>query len=286
MSLPGMSDSAISVGAVRPTWTNQSQAHPGSWPEKALDAEWVKDQLRVFVELTLPRNMSGGGFITTQSRATAPRDVVVAQAVVVEKILDRVLPSWRSTVPASTHFEWHRHREAAQKALAELIRSDEIAEKLGESGPSLQAAGLHPVVWKAASALWASGHYAEAVSTSARSVNAQLQRRLSRRDVSEADAVAQAFSRSAPEEGKPRLRLIDDDGGATYRSVQDGAVAFGQGCFKAIRNVLAHEHGELSEPSEQEALEYLATFSVLARWIEKAELAEAAWTRGSRASST
>ncbi len=64
--------------------------------------EWVKDQLRVFVELTLPRNMSGGGFITTQSRATVPRDVVVAQAVVVEKILDRVLPSWRSTVPAST----------------------------------------------------------------------------------------------------------------------------------------------------------------------------------------
>lgn len=47
-------------------------------------------------------------------------------------------------------------------------------------------------------------------------------------------------------------------------------LAFGQGCFKAIRNVLAHEYGTLAEPPEEEALHYLAAFSVLARWIDQA----------------
>jgi hypothetical protein len=63
---------------------------------------------------------------------------------------------------------------------------------------------------------------------------------------------------------------MPDDGSEVYRSLHAGALAYGQGCFKAIRNVLAHEYGQLAEPPEEEALHYLAAFSVLARWIEKA----------------
>jgi Protein of unknown function (Hypoth_ymh) len=63
---------------------------------------------------------------------------------------------------------------------------------------------------------------------------------------------------------------MNNDGSETYRSLHAGAMAFGQGCFKAIRNVLAHEYGGLADPPEEEALHYLAAFSVLARWIEQA----------------
>jgi hypothetical protein len=46
-----------------------------------------------------------------------------------------------------------------------------------------------------------------------------------------------------------------------------------EGWWAVIRLVLAHEH-DLELP-EQLALEYLATLSVLARWISEAELDEA-----------
>ena len=38
----------------------------------------------------------------------------------------------------------------------------------------------------------------------------------------------------------------------------------------AIRNVLSHEDGDATELSEQVALEYLAAFSISARWIDSA----------------
>jgi hypothetical protein len=65
---------------------------------------------------------------------------------------------------------------------------------------------------------------------------------------------------------------MQDDGSDTFKNLHAGIAAFGQGCFKAIRNVLAHEYGQLAEPPQEEALHYLAAFSTLARWIEKAKV--------------
>ena len=45
-----------------------------------------------------------------------------------------------------------------------------------------------------------------------------------------------------------------------------------RGCFAGIRNPLAHDLGELSE---DEALEQLAAFSVLARWVDDAAVLNA-----------
>jgi hypothetical protein len=98
----------------------------------------------------------------------------------------------------------------------------------------------------------------------------ELQHRLDRRDVSEVDLVRQAFTLDPPTEGRPRLRVMPDDGSRTYRSVHEGIAAFGAGCYQAIRNPLAHDVDD--EPSEHEALEQLAAFSILARWVESAEL--------------
>jgi hypothetical protein len=54
-----------------------------------------------------------------------------------------------------------------------------------------------------------------------------------------------------------------------YPSLTDrGALRpFAEGCFAGLRNPAAHEHGP--EWDEQRALEYLAAFSILARWIDE-----------------
>lgn len=63
-----------------------------------------------------------------------------------------------------------------------------------------------------------------------------------------------------------------DDGSDTFRSVHRGVAAFAEGAFAAIRNPNSHEAG-LPELPEHEALEQLAVFSALARWVDTAALA-------------
>ena len=60
---------------------------------------------------------------------------------------------------------------------------------------------------------------------------------------------------------------MNPDDSDTYKSVQRGAMAFAEGIFAGIRNPLSHEVDQ--ELTEQEALEYLAALSVLARWVDE-----------------
>ncbi|MFE2567778.1 TIGR02391 family protein [Streptomyces mirabilis] len=62
---------------------------------------------------------------------------------------------------------------------------------------------------------------------------------------------------------------MEDDGSDTFRSVHRGAMALAEGCYAAIRNPNSHEDG-LPELPEHEALEQLAAFSLLARWVDAA----------------
>jgi hypothetical protein len=98
-------------------------------------------------------------------------------------------------------------------------------------------------------------------------VNARLRQKLGRHDVSETDLCRQAFTRKDPEPGRPRLRFPGDRSTDTWASRQEGAMNFGAGCYMGIRNPAVHEDG-LDLP-EQVALEQLAAFSVLARWIDE-----------------
>lgn len=74
-----------------------------------------------------------------------------------------------------------------------------------------------------------------------------------------------------PPSGKSRLVVstagLNDQ---TARGMQEAVKRFAMGCYQAIRNPAAHEHGDDWE--EQTALEYLAAFSVLARWIDTAKV--------------
>jgi len=236
-----------------------------------MNHEWAIAELDKFIKMTVMRNGSGDGFITTSDYTAAPDAEVAQQAQIVEKVLIRVIPDWRTEITGKmANNRWARHREAAIRAREELVRAEEVRENLGENAPDLSAADLHPWIWSGAKSLWQSGHYREAVEGAIKKLNAEAQNKVGRRDVSETDLFKQAFSLDEPKAGKSRLRRMEDDGSDTYKSVQRGAMTFAEGVFAGIRNPLSHEAEQ--ELSEQEALEYLAALSVLARWVDRSEV--------------
>ncbi|MFW3462717.1 TIGR02391 family protein [Streptomyces microflavus] len=152
-----------------------------------------------------------------------------------------------------------------------LPRDAEVRERLGDDAPQLSAASMHRWVWDGARSLWGSGHFREAVTAAARKVNTEAQNKVARRDVSETALFQSVFSKDAAKSGRPRLRLMADDGSDTFRSVHRRAMSFAEGCYAGIRNPNSHEDGQPELP-EHEALEQLAAFSVLARWVDSAAL--------------
>jgi uncharacterized protein (TIGR02391 family) len=145
---------------------------------------------------------------------------------------------------------------------------------LGENdqSPQLHAGQMHDLVWKSAAAQWSTGHFHEAVLAAAKAVNSLLQVKLSRRDLSEVKLVRDAFSEKPPAPRRPRLRFASIQDDQTRESMRDGVMNFGAGCFMAIRNPVGHLPNDEHELGEQEALERLAALSLLARWIDQADV--------------
>jgi hypothetical protein len=198
-------------------------------------------------------------------------DQVVRQAQVVEQILDQVIPAWRQIDEGAMPEDgWAVHRLACLRAVTQLERAAELRENLGEVSPQLDASHLHPWVWEGARSRWQSGHLSDAVFAASVQVNAETQKKLGRSDISEADLFKQAFTLDPPEPGKPRLRIGRNDGSKTFSSLHRGVMAFAEGCYAAIRNPFGHTPGHTL--SEDAALEQLAAFSVLARWVDEAEV--------------
>jgi hypothetical protein len=238
-----------------------------------VDTTWAKQQLTHFLQLTeLRRPPPTPGIIDMTGRmvTAAHSDEIIPEAQVVEQILDRVLGDWRSPQPERMRNRWVHHREAAQRALAQLERDDEIRERLGDAAPQLDAGHMHPWVWQGARSLWQSRHYDEAVRAAAIKVNAEIQNKLARRDIAETALFREAFTPDSPQPGRPRLRLSQDDGSQSFRSLHRGVMAFAEGCYAALRNPGSHDPQD--DLPEDEALERLAAFSVLARWVDQAAI--------------
>lgn len=241
-----------------------------------MDVEAVSARLTAFVQMSeLTSGWRAGPFnqLDPYIEPRAGHDATRAAAQVVEQLLDAVLPAWRSLEKPDPDGTWQQHRRAAQRAIAHLATREEVAQLLGDTSPTLSASGLHRWVWTGAKSLWSSGHYAEAVGAAARQVNAETQTKVGRRDVSEATLFQQCFSDDAPATGKPRLRLAGDHGGRSASSLRRGARSYAEGCYAALRNPAAHDI--TTEISEHEALEQLAAFSILARWVDAATLVTA-----------
>lgn len=226
-----------------------------------INREWAIARLETFISTAALQTTTHGYIALANPLAT-----VQAEAQIAEQILDKVLPGWRTADWKKRQHPFWREREAAHRAIAQLHTEQELADNLGSGAPQLDASTMHPWVWGSIQGLWSSGHYRQAVGMAATAVNAQTQTKVSRRDLSESKLFGDVFSTKPAEPGKPRLRLSTNDGSDTWRSQHDGAAAFARGVYAAIRNPIAHELGD--ELKEHEALEQLAAFSLLARWVD------------------
>lgn len=238
-----------------------------------LDPEWAIDEINQFLRVTdqVGYDNSGSGVVVIGTHMRGSQTEASQRAHVVEQILDRVLPGWSKDRPAKdTKYSWLR--DQASRAKAALQRQAELAEKLGDNAPDMDAANLHPWAWESGSSYWNSGHFHQAVMQAAIRINFETQTKLGRMDVSEADLFNQAFSLDPPKADAARLRLAKDDGGKTYQNLHRGARSFADGLYTAIRNPGMHKPQESDGGEEQLALEQLAAFSLLARWVDQADV--------------
>lgn len=239
-----------------------------------IDGDWAITEIDKFLHVTSQvRGASGGTFGRGSLQMRGSLVEASAAAHVVEQVLDRVLQGWRQNRPdADGGYRWLR--DQAARAKAQLQRADELAEKLGDGAPEMDAGNLHPWAWQDGKTLWDTGHYNQAVMQAAIRINAETQVKLGRTDVSEKDLFVQAFSSNNPTAEAPRLRIMEDDGSRTYESIHRGARAFAEGLYAAIRNPGMHVP-QTGGGEQQLALEQLAAFSLLARWVDQAKVARA-----------
>ncbi len=163
-----------------------------------------------------------------------------------------------------------QQEEILRTVLGRLRAEDDIRKNwLKEPLIELDPTQLHPWVWDAAKGHWLAELWGSSVEAAAKVINAHLQQRLDRRDVSGKGLVEQAFSLEPPQPGRPRLRLSEDDGSESFTSLHQGAMHLGQACFQLWRNIEAHE---VTDSSRQECLEALAGMSALARLVDNSEV--------------
>ena len=156
-----------------------------------------------------------------------------------------------------------------------LVIGEPVRERRDTSPPAPKLDELHSMVWAAAQPQWKAGHLHDAVMAASKAVNAMLESRVGRSDVSEVKLVTEAFSEKPPTDSARRLRFPNIDGEQTRASVTAGVLSFGVGCFKAIRNPLGHLPDDQHDITEQESLEQLAAWSLFARWIDRATVTTA-----------
>lgn len=152
----------------------------------------------------------------------------------------------------------------------EISSSTKQNEELKPIKSSLEVADLHPYIRDAVLPRWQYGFYSDAVGEAAKALTATTQRKLRRWDLADDGLMQQAFSDEPPKPGSPRLRFVGDPTTPTIRSRIRGARGLAQACYAGIRNIAAHQQN-VGWTAEM-ALEYLAAFSILARWIDDCEV--------------
>jgi hypothetical protein len=246
-----------------------------------MDHAWAAERLRDFrgkIDLLKAIEKAEGEEFDDLVSSYGPYDDVADRLVSLDPVMRDLmeaaqpgLGSYQDTAGGwsyqSTDYWQQIVRDRVLRAIGIHELGEEARRRMRPDSPDLAADQLHPWVWEAAAPLWHAGSAQAAVLAAAQSVNARLQQKLGRHDASDAALCREAFSRDDPAPRRPRLRFPGDRASDTWRSRQNGAVQFGAGCFEGLRNPAAHEH-ELELP-DQVALEQLAAFSVLARWIEE-----------------
>lgn len=177
------------------------------------------------------------------------------------------IAAWSTIADPKPLMEPAHVRTAADTAIGRLRAL--IARAEVDATPQVGIEAMHPLVWGVARKLWNDGHYRQAVAAAAEGLVTQLKARTGRNDVTETSLWQQAFSAEPPASGRPRLRWPGPQEDRDVKTMNDGLRSFAPGVQQTIRNPAAHGTGEMAP---QEALERLATLSLLARWVETCDL--------------
>jgi hypothetical protein len=249
-----------------------------------VDREWAERQLEAFIGAidTLEQMGRVGSLIADSESqmlklgndADETDNVIRSHEPIAELIMEAVQPGLSAYENADSadqwSVRWRPAKNAALRALGLVKTGAEAKEQLRPDAPDLVADQLQAWVWDAARPMWEANSPGTAVLHAAQAINARLQQKLGRFDISDATLCGEAFSTDPPKEGRPRLRFSGDRTSETWKSQQVGAGFFGRGCFQAIRNPPAHNHEH--PVSHQLALEMLAALSLLARWVDECQV--------------
>lgn len=231
----------------------------------AMDVDWALYNLRNYVYLKeripLPKDEQKPNLKT---RARGTREQLRDAELVVQAIARAFYSKERVWVD----------ERVAERLIWELTHGEEVRQRLGVQGPSpaLDAHGLHPWVWDAAAPHWLSDNHRAALWAAAVNVNSRTQRKVGRHDLGEGKLLDEVFGIGEPSRGRPRLRLTDRRNPEHFKDIHLGASSLGKGLYSAVRNPVTHISEEDHDLSPAEALEALAGFSLLARWIDRAEV--------------
>ncbi len=233
---------------------------------QSLEDGWEGRRTDPYDRYDLPPQQEFGTFL---EYVEALKKIVVGRQRLLEKIAEQIDPGGNTDSFKKDAFgSWTGAEEAVLRLRGILEFEADHKRILGPQGPSLSAEGLHPWVWKAAANLWDGRHYKQAVLEAANAVELQTRLKIGKENLSGRDLYAQAFSVD-PQGCPERLRIGLEEGTDAWTSAHEGAKFLGMACSAGIRNWAAHPTDK--EVTEQEALEYLAAFSVLARWINDAD---------------
>lgn len=164
-------------------------------------------------------------------------------------------------------------RRGVQKGIALLRSARAIVEAESFQSHSRDVSALpsspHPWVLAASAAFWNQRVFRTAVEEAARAIEMQMKAKLNVRDGTGVVLVTDDFSAKDRAIGKSRLRFAEfQQGTAGWTNAHEGAMSFGRGCMVRIRNLYTHGH----EPDEVEAFEAVVALSLLARWVDSANV--------------
>ena len=123
---------------------------------------------------------------------------------------------------------------------------------------------LHPEIARAAGPLFQNGHYANAIEDACKALDGLVRMRSGRFDLSGTELMQKVFSPNGPVLKFNELENESD------KSEQQGRMFLFSGAMLAVRNPRAHG---LIEDSAENALDYVAFLSLLAKMADKAKKA-------------
>lgn len=160
--------------------------------------------------------------------------------------------------------------------LKNMIEEAESNENNNNNIPAFSPANFHPLIWHAAAPQWTIHQYRIAVSEAATALTNHWREKLGRSDADGTSFWQQSLSVEPPTIGRPKIVWPGEQLDKTVKSMKTGLPLLtislkdlAAGLTLTVRNSSAHARKEVTE---QEGMEQLAAYSLLARLLDQCEV--------------